>query len=230
MPPTTEVRPEVAAAAVGTYRLPKDFAAYDAGTVLQDVPYREALALECNRCGDCCDSSRPAVKTDARWGMPLWVWGSKLPADRYAGRFGGEAMVIPLVRGDGGMVPGDDFERDADGVPYRAFRCRFLEGDGDATRCGIYENSEAEGRRPYNCGAFPVFGQEVADSVIHHGTFVPPTGALPRCTWYGIRIVGPYKDSPGWRQRWADQQAGRPVPDLSLPQEWIDSVVGNRRS
>ena len=153
--------------------------------------------MVCNQCGDCCDGSRPGVLTDDRTGLPRIVWGSEFPADRYASRFG-QPLLIPLVRGDGQLVDGDDFERDDAGVPYTSFRCPMLAETGDPlapTRCSIWggRNHLLE-KRPLNCGDFPVFGLVVDDSIIAHGSFVPPTGGLPNCTWHGIRIVGPWKE------------------------------------
>lgn len=198
-----------------TYQLPTDTLlplGYDAGAVLRDVTLAEARSWDCNSCGDCCDSSRPDVREDGKTSLPLMVWGSNLPDDRYAGRFGGEAMIVPLVPGDGELVPGDDFIRDADGKPYTMFRCRFLEetGDPDApTRCAEYTpRTPGVERRPRNCGDFPVFGLLIDDAIIDHGYFIPPTGALPRCTWYGIRIVGPWKQSPGWQAKFDEQRKG----------------------
>ena len=44
----------------------------------------------------------------------------------------------------------------------------------------------------------------------------------------GIRIVGPWKDSPGWRARWEAQQRGEPVPDVSLPVGFVQSLAARR--
>lgn len=188
-----------------TYTLPKAMLGYDKGYVLKDVSLTEVRSMECNRCGDCCDSSRPDVKLDPDTGLPLWVWGSNLPHDRYRLRFG-EEMVKPLIRGDSEMVEAKDFEYDADNKPHRSFRCRFLlEEENGQTRCAIYEQPEPE-RRPLNCGSFPVFGLELDDAILDHGFFILPTGALPRCTWYGIRAVGPWKNTRNWRRLWVRQQ------------------------
>ncbi len=194
---STEVRDE--------FTLPKAMLGYDKGEVLRDFSLREVRDMECNRCGDCCDSSRPDVKIDPGTGLPLWVWGDNLPEDRYKSRFGKE-MVIPLIRGDGEMIEAKDFEYDADGKPHRSFRCQFLERSEDGTaNCGIYDQPEPK-RRPFNCGSFPVFSQEVDDAIIDHGYFIPPTGALPRCTWYGMRVVGPWKNTRNWRRLWNKQR------------------------
>ena len=48
----------------------------------------EARSIECNGCGDCCDSRR----TDG-----YWTWGS-LPTDQYASINNGEPLIIPIIR------------------------------------------------------------------------------------------------------------------------------------
>ncbi len=191
----------------------KDFQCYDKGDVLRDVTLREARAMECNQCGDCCNGLRDGVRKDEKFGMPLLQWGSNAPADLYESRYG-QRMLLPIVMGDGGPDIGDAFEIDVDGNPYTSFACAFLvefdEGVEPETRCGLYNRNvdptDPSANRPYNCGAFPVFGQEVDDAILAGNTFVPPTGALPRCTWYGIRITGPWKDTDNMNRRWDRQQ------------------------
>jgi hypothetical protein len=97
---------------------------------------------------------------------------------------------------DGGVVPGDAWEVDADERPYKAFRCAFLreEAEGCATTCTLRERfprpdpEKPEENRPLHCGEFPVFGP-IGPIIEEHGQYIPATGAFPRCTWYGIRIV-----------------------------------------
>jgi hypothetical protein len=152
------------------------------------------------------------VIKDEATGLPKFVWGSNAPEDLYAERYG-QRLLQPIVLGDGGPVLGDEFEIDADGKPYTAFKCSMLqepEGEGCAATCklyGKYDVERLETIRPRNCGDFPVFGLVVDDSLVAGNPFVPPTGALPRCTWHGIRIVGPWKDTTYWRARWEQQQA-----------------------
>lgn len=207
----------------GTYELPQDFASYDAGTVLREVSLAEARSWECNRCGGCCNGLSDAVRKDPETGFPLFTWGSTYPEDRYRARYGRE-LLIPLVRTDGGVGPGEDFERDADGKPYTAFVCSMLmlpTADEPAS-CQIYEGGNPaalETLRPRNCGEFPVFGLDVDATILEGRGFIPHTGALPECTWYGIRVVGPWKegerDPAGtWSERWAKQQRGEEVPRL----------------
>ncbi len=221
-----------------TYVLPVDAMGYRAGIELREVTLREARAMECNRCGDCCSGMRPGVAKDEATGLPLHVWEARETAadearsqtadpDRYRGRLDEYPLFVPIVMRDGGIGLGERFERDADGMPHTSFACRALieypgGADGPETGCAIHETPETYatsvlGLRPYNCGAFPVFGLEVSDSIIQHGYFVPPTGSLPRCTWYGLRVTGPFKDTPYWEERFARQERGEVVPELSNP-------------
>lgn len=210
-----------------TYVLAKDSLGYDAGEKLRDVTLREARNMECNRCGDCCNGLSPHVKKDEATGLPMFVWGSKFPEDLYEERFG-QRLLMPIVMGDGGPRLGADFEIDADGKPYSAFRCSFWE-PGEPSSCGLYgkdkDPNDISTIRPRNCGDFPVFGSAIDDALIGGHSYVVPTGALPRCTWYGLRIVGPWRDTPYWRERWNKQQAGEPVDDLSLPPDFIEAVA-----
>lgn len=190
------------------YTLPFARAGYPAGTTLTDVTLDEARAMECNRCGDCCDGTSDYVNQDPSGAeVPLFVWtrdaddeanAFPLPEDRYEERFG-RPLIIPLVRGDGRLVEADDFERDQHGDPVRVFKCAELRRHEDGTTsCGIYDDRPSV--RPYYCGAFPVFGMEADQAIIHGGEYIPHTAALPRCTWYRLRIVGPWKETPIWRR------------------------------
>lgn len=219
------------------YELPKDFVGYDAGTRLQDVTLQEARAMECNRCGDCCNGLSDYVKKDEASGLPLFVWGDKFPKDLYEERYG-QRLLMPVVSGDGGPVLGDEFDTN-NGKPHTSFVCSMfepaVEADGCAS-CKLHGNpdpNDISTIRPRNCGDFPVFGLEVADSIIAGNPFVPPTGALPRCTWHGIRVVGPFVNNSYWRERWDKQQRGEPVEDLSLSQDTINAISAktqNRRA
>jgi len=227
------------------YVLPKAFAGYETGRELRDVTLAEARAMDCNRCGDCCSGMRPDVKKDDDTGLPLFVWGSKFPADLYEARYGerllqpvgflDEASELPYP-GRIGVV--DRFEVDADGKPHTCFSCSMLrlfpEGaDGPETGCGLLlehpdpDPKRLEQLRPRSCGEFPVFGLDVDAAIAEHGYFVPHTGALPRCTWYGIRVTGPWKQEPAWLERWRKQEAGLPVDPLpALDPEKVDAFFG----
>jgi Fe-S-cluster containining protein len=166
---------------------------YAAGTILRDVSLREARSWECNRCGDCCDGTSEYVKIDDFVGLPLFVWTKanedtafELPEDRYAERYG-RPLIQPVIRGDGGLCVGEEFERDGRNDEHRSFKCAALEQDGEQTRCSVYDVRPS--MRPYHCGSFPVFGLEADAAIIGGGEYIPHTSALPRCTWYGIRIV-----------------------------------------
>lgn len=198
--------------------MPDSRNAYWQGEELVDIPLREVRSWQCNGCGDCCSSRAPGIRTDdppdgsPGSGLPMWVWGNNCPDDLYEGRFG-HRMLIPLVPGDGELVPADAFATDADGEPYRAFECVFRQPTEDGgARCEIYPRDlEPDApanvqRRPRNCGEFPVFSNWLGDAIIYNGTAVIPTGALPRCTWYGVRVVGPRQHTPGWEQRYEQQR------------------------
>ena len=141
-----------------------------------------ARALECNGCGDCCDSSR----TDG-----FWTWGA-LPRDQYGSLLGGTPLIIPIDRaadpaGEAGWRerewrPGDD--SDATATP---FRCQAFRPQADGCGlCGIHDRE-----RPAKCGEFPVqmAGQE--EEVATRGVMHLETSAFPRCTWYRIDAVAP---------------------------------------
>lgn len=214
---------------------------YEAGTELRDVSLREARAMECNRCGGCCSGLLPddVVKKDAITGLPLFVWGSKFPEDLYESRYG-KPMLQPIgfmddssempYQGRIGVV--DKFEKDASNKPHTCFTCSFHSMDGEnKAHCELLDKfhdgqpSDLSTIRPLNCGEFPVFSSAVDDTLIAGHSFIPAVGALPSCTWYGIRIVGPYKNEPYWIERWERQQAGEPVSELKIPQEFIDGLV-----
>ncbi len=203
---------------------------YDAGMPLVDVTLKEARAMECNRCGDCCNGMREGVKKDESTGLPLFVWGKQFPVDLYEKRYG-QRMLVPIVLGDGGPEFGAAFELDADGKPYTAFGCSFLEknpaGSSCETTCALYNGNPRDPAtvRPRACGEFPVYGQSVDHTIIDGHPFVPPVGALPRCTWYGIRIVGPWKEEPKWQDRWARQMRGESVRSFAMSPQAMKRLI-----
>ncbi len=188
--------------ATDEYVLTEDRVGYPAGTVLRNVTLAEARAMECSRCGDCCDTTSEYVKTDPVVGLPLFVWTKphedtafELPEDRYAKRYG-RPLVQAVVRGDGGLVTAQEFERDGNGDEHRSFKCAALmRVTDDYTTCSLYSNFDPDPARPYHCGAFPVQGMEADQAVNVGGEYIPHTSALPRCTWYGLRIVDPWKET-----------------------------------
>ena len=193
---------------LGTYVMPVAAHGYPAGFVLRNVPLREARAWDCTRCGDCCDTRHPDVRKDEATGLPLMLWESPEKAagagsqtadpHRYEDRMG-TRLILPVIEVEGQLVIGDEFDRDADGNPWTSYTCaaylEYPEGaDGPEGGCALYGGVARDERRPATCGSFPVFGLEVDDSIVQNGSYVPPTGHLPRCSWYGIRLVGPWKE------------------------------------
>ncbi len=87
----------------------------------------EARTLECNRCGDCCDSRRLPKPTD-------WGWAD-LPENGYAEFNDGEPLIVELSPG-----------------ATRGFRCARLEPQADGTAlCGLHDEP-----RPPTCIGFPI--------------------------------------------------------------------------
>ena len=119
----------------------------------------EARAVECNGCGDCCDSRR----TNYRFG-----WG-KIPTSQFASYNGG----LPLIQTRGG--PGDT---------CGLFTCAAFKDDGDTGRCGLHDK-----RRPKLCGTFPVWDTHLAEQVAAGVPAKLRTGSLPRCAWYAVVVV-----------------------------------------
>jgi hypothetical protein len=134
-----------------------------------------ARAIECNQCGDCCDSRR----TDG-----YWTWG-ELPRDLYRSMTGGEPLIVPLGRvGDGwrdrGYVPDDAREL----TPTR-FRCSAFQSRPDGTgSCGRHDQP-----RPDRCGEFPVGAPDLEDELREHGEVWLQTGAFVRCSWHNVCVV-----------------------------------------
>lgn len=190
--------------------------------------------MECNRCGDCCDSMRPGVKRDKETDMPLLEWGAKLPKDLYEERYG-EPLLLPVVGGETGPEVGFEFDTN-NGKPFTPFRCTKLrswpEGpEGPESGCALmmdYPNPDPKDisqLRPRVCGEFPVFGLDIDAAIIEGKSFIPPTGATPRCTWYGIRIVGPWKPTKYWQDRWDAQQRGEPVEPMMTVDQFASEIA-----
>lgn len=216
-----------------TYILPKDFGGYREGTELREITLTEARTMECNRCGACCNGLADNVNKDEETGLPLSQWGTEYPDDLYEGRYG-QRLLQPIVMGDGGPVIGEQFDRDVDGLPYTSFTCSMFSYDKEGLgTCALWESpdpSDLSTIRPRACGEFPVFGLVVDDVVIAGRGFVPAVGSFPECTWYGVRVVGPYRQTEFWRDRWERQQKGEMVADLSLPTEWTQALIDRARS
>lgn len=152
------------------------------GPAVRYLTLASARALECNGCGDCCDSRR----TDG-----YWTWAS-LPADGYADRCDGEPLIIPLALVDGSWVERTHLDSDLGELSGTRFRCaafvetpptEMLPGGGGS--CARHDSW-----RPPACGEFPVGGEGLEAELREHGEVVLSTDAFPRCTWYRMTIVG----------------------------------------
>lgn len=138
----------------------------------------EAQALECNGCGDCCDSRRRSGDVTG------WRWGA-LREDQ-------TALVLPLYEAH----PGGPYERHPDrspravGVYVAEFECRALVRHGDSASCAVWPTA------PRTCRDWPLWGvyaDRVRAEVASAGwSWVRPPSE--RCTWYGVAIV-----DEGWR-------------------------------
>ena len=134
-----------------------------------------ARAIECNGCGDCCDSRR----TDG-----FWTWGA-LPFGQYQDLAGGEPVIVPLARVEGSWRDRDWVEDDEDPLGPTRFRCSAfqpqLDGGG---RCGLHAAP-----RPAKCGEYPVWDSDLEETLQAEGEVSLLTSAFPRCSWYGVRVV-----------------------------------------
>ncbi len=137
----------------------------------------EARAIECNGCGDCCDSRRTAG---------FWTWG-ELPADQYAPMNAGAPLIIPLEAIEGGGWR-DRARTELDGatLSMTRFRCAAFTSavDDSAGSCGLHDRE-----RPARCGEFPVGGEAIERELREHGDAPLQTGAFPRCSWYAMVVV-----------------------------------------
>lgn len=134
-----------------------------------------ARALECNGCGDCCDSRR----TDG-----YWTWGT-LPADQYRPLFDGSPLIIPLTRLDGDWVDRPHEPSDAGELSATRFRCEAFQPHPDGTGgCGIHTREV-----PTKCTEFPVGGANVEADLDACGEHALATSAFPRCTWFKMTVV-----------------------------------------
>ena len=146
----------------------------------QYITLAHARALECNGCGDCCDSRR----TDG-----YWTWGT-LPPDQFASLNDGQPLIIPLER----------IEAPEDGVTWRdrapnqedelelhptRFRCAaFLPQPDGRGLCGHHDRE-----RPDRCGEYPVRMPHIEAELAEIGEVALNTSAFPNCTWYRMIVV-----------------------------------------
>lgn len=135
-----------------------------------------ARSLECNGCGDCCDSRR----TDG-----FWTWGA-LPPGQYAEECGGQPLIIPLELTDEGWRDRPHHPEDEHGFAGTRFRCAaFLPQADGRGLCGRHDQW-----RPSKCGEFPVNGSAIEVELAETGEANLSVSAFPRCTWFGMTVVG----------------------------------------
>ncbi|PKN82600.1 MAG: hypothetical protein CVU47_02465 [Chloroflexi bacterium HGW-Chloroflexi-9] len=141
---------------------------------LRYVTLEAARALECNGCGDCCDSRR----TDG-----FWAWGT-LPPDQYREQCG-EPLIIPLERVDGVWRDRTHQAEDLGWLSATRFRCSAFRPQEDGRGlCGRHDQW-----RPEPCGTFPV-GDASIPLALAQGQDVPlETSAFPKCTWFHMVVV-----------------------------------------
>lgn len=143
----------------------------------------EAQALECNGCGDCCDSRRLAGQgLRFGWGKEQWA------ADNADG------LLIPLREVHSGYMEADVPYAGAEA--YQPFVCSQLQPQADGRAlCGIYDQE-----RPRTCGDFPVFGAH-ADELIEkmrasdNGSVWTRASMIPGCTWFDVWVYDPERQS-----------------------------------
>jgi hypothetical protein len=186
----------------------------------QYITLAHARALECNGCGDCCDSRR----TDG-----YWTWGT-LPPDQFASLNDGTPLIIPLERIPSSEIPAtsDDAPTAASGWRDRApnqkdelelsptrFRCTaFLPQEDGRGLCGHHDR-----QRPDRCGEFPVRMPHIEQELTDHGEVALNTSAFPNCTWYRVTLV-PEDDPRSVRPPPAIH--GRPTPPARVTFEAHD--------
>ena len=146
------------------------------GTEVRFLSLGEARAIECNGCGDCCDSRR----TDG-----FWTWGS-LPADQYAAMTRARPLIIPLERVGVGWRDRAHEGADALSLTPTRFRCVAFEARTDGGgACGVHDQ-----QRPQQCEEFPVWGVAIEADLREHGEVWLQTEAFSRCAWFRVCVVG----------------------------------------
>lgn len=142
-----------------------------------------ARALECNGCGDCCDSRR----TDG-----YWTWAS-LPLDGYASECEGEPLIIPIMPVDGGWQDRPHRTQDLAELSGTRFRCAAFAPTPPSAEhpTGGGSCSRHDRWRPTACGEFPVGSTQLETELAEMGEVPLETGAFPRCTWYRTTVVRP---------------------------------------
>lgn len=146
-------------------------------TVSRYVSLAEARPIECNGCGDCCDSRRTGG---------YWTWGD-LPADQYAAMYGGPPLIIPIEPIEGGEWR-DRARTELDGATLSGtrFRCAAFDSalDDASGSCRLHD-----GERLARCGEFPVWGDAIERELRDHSKVPLQIGAFPRCSLHDIIVV-----------------------------------------
>ncbi len=133
----------------------------------------EAEALECNRCGDCCESR----SVERRWpGFGHWWRWPGIPPNRLAEFNDGRPLVIPLLEVTPGMFEDAPPSVYLGCAPYRC--TQFSRDDDGLGSCGLHDRP-----RPPICGDFPFKYMDDPEAFESRMAF------FPNCTWYGIEIV-----------------------------------------
>lgn len=155
----------------------------------------EAQAIECNRCGDCCDSRRVGFTFS---GQIAWTWGKRVD--------GMDGLIIPLREALPLMLEDDHSLRPA--APVGAFRCAAFVATGDGvTSLGGDCARHGDPALPSICSGYPVFGAyagTIARTVQRDGEFaIPVPGAAgSRCSWADVVIVADVYDAFVNRDGW----------------------------
>lgn len=156
-----------------------DYSPRGAGAVRTPAPryltLAAARAIECNGCGDCCDSRR----SDG-----FWTWGN-LPQTQHRELHAGASLIIPLERIDGSWRDRAWTADDAKASQPTRFRCAaFVPGSDSGGSCALHDAT-----RPDRCGEFPVAGPEIEPTLAAEGEVWLQTASFPRCSWFRICIV-----------------------------------------
>lgn len=141
---------------------------------------RDAQALECNRCGDCCSSERALDSNGWEVG---WQWGADTSGDNYRALNAGRPLLIPLFTDRGENQTAGRID---------SYRCTALAFPSGKAACGL----RAGGREvPSTCSAFPVSEGYASDILLKLFTGSDEvelrTLGLVRCTWHDVVITAP---------------------------------------